>query len=217
MRRTNTDERPCFPAQTTSPPPDDSLCEALDRVLDTGAVVDGNLTVSVADVDLLYLDLRLLLASFDAARRAGAVTSDPGGRRSSGSPPPSGRPAPSDTARCPAPPADAVVRGVHVPDRDGRPLESADSEAHPVSAQSSKESLGNGLARLVLTLINLLHELLERQALRRMAGGSLSDGQIERLGLALMGQAAEIDHLRDVFGLGREDLRLSLGTAGHSI
>jgi hypothetical protein len=70
---------------------------------------------------------------------------------------------------------------------------------------------GDGLARLVLTLVKLIHELLERQAIRRMERGSLSDEELERLGGALMAQADEIVRLCEVFGLDVEDLELDLG------
>jgi hypothetical protein len=72
----------------------------------------------------------------------------------------------------------------------------------------------NGLGQLVLTLVKLLHELLERQAIRRMEAGSLSAPQIERLGLTLMRQAQEIERLRAEFGLEDEDLNLDLGPLG---
>jgi hypothetical protein len=72
----------------------------------------------------------------------------------------------------------------------------------------------NGLGQLVLTLVKLLHELLERQAIRRVEMGSLSEQQIERLGLTLMRQAEEIERLRKEFGLEEEDLNLDLGPLG---
>ena len=72
----------------------------------------------------------------------------------------------------------------------------------------------NGLGQLVLTVVKLLHELLERQAIRRIEAGSLSDQQIERLGLTLMKQAQEIERLRKEFGLEDEDLNLDLGPLG---
>lgn len=72
----------------------------------------------------------------------------------------------------------------------------------------------NGLGRLVLTLIKLLHNILERQAIRRMDGGSLSEAQIERLGMTLMKQAQEIDRLRQEFGLEENDLNIDLGPLG---
>ena len=76
------------------------------------------------------------------------------------------------------------------------------------------DRLKNGLGQLVLTVIKLLHELLERQALRRIDAGSLTGEQIERLGLTLMGQAEEIDRLRREFGLEEQDLNLDLGPLG---
>jgi hypothetical protein len=72
----------------------------------------------------------------------------------------------------------------------------------------------NGLGQLVLTLVKLLHELMERQAIRRVEAGSLSEQQIERLGLTLMKQAQEIERLRKEFGLEEKDLNLDLGPLG---
>lgn len=74
--------------------------------------------------------------------------------------------------------------------------------------------LKNGLGQLVLTLVKLLHELLEKQAIRRMEGGALSEDEVERLGLALLRQTEEIDRLRVQFGLSEEDLNLDLGPLG---
>lgn len=76
------------------------------------------------------------------------------------------------------------------------------------------DSVKNGLGQLVLTLIKLLHELLERQAIRRIEGGTLSSSQIEKLGLTLMNQAREIEKLRKEFGLEEKDLNLDLGPLG---
>jgi hypothetical protein len=79
-------------------------------------------------------------------------------------------------------------------------------------ADSNREK--NGLGKLVLTLMKLLHELLERQALRRIQGGGITPAQVERLGLTLMNQAREIERLRKDFGLPEEDLNLDLGPLG---
>jgi len=76
------------------------------------------------------------------------------------------------------------------------------------------ETVKNGLGQLVLTLVKLLHELLEQQALRRIEGGSLDAAEIERLGVALMRQGQEIDRLRREFGLEEDDLNLDLGPLG---
>jgi hypothetical protein len=77
------------------------------------------------------------------------------------------------------------------------------------------ETLEQGLAKLVLGLIELLRRLLERQAIRRMEGGSLSDAQVEDMGQALMKLEQKIAQLADEFGLRPEDLNLDLGPLGN--
>jgi hypothetical protein len=72
----------------------------------------------------------------------------------------------------------------------------------------------NGLGQLVLVLVKLLHELLEQQAIRRIESGSLTEDQVERLGITMMRQAQEIDRLRREFRLEEEDLNLDLGPLG---
>ena len=76
------------------------------------------------------------------------------------------------------------------------------------------ENVKNGLGQLVLTLVKLLHELLERQAIRRIDAGSLSDAEIEAMGVTLMRQSEELERLRKEFGLEEEDLNLDLGPLG---
>ncbi|MQA03164.1 MAG: gas vesicle protein K [Streptosporangiales bacterium] len=77
------------------------------------------------------------------------------------------------------------------------------------------EDTARGLAQLVLTLIELLRQLMERQAIRRVEAGGLSDEQIERLGQALMGLEERVDDLKEEFGLDDEDLNLNLGPLGN--
>jgi Gas vesicle protein K len=89
-----------------------------------------------------------------------------------------------------------------------------DGAAARVRLNFEPEDVKNGLGQLVLTLVKLLHELMERQAIRRIDAGSLTDEQIERLGLTLMRQADEIERLRKEFGLEPEDLNLDLGPLG---
>jgi hypothetical protein len=76
------------------------------------------------------------------------------------------------------------------------------------------ESVERGLAQLVLTIIELLRQLMERQALRRIDGGSLSEEQVERLGRTFMELDARMEELREQFGLTEEDLNLDLGPLG---
>ena len=79
----------------------------------------------------------------------------------------------------------------------------------------SPETVEQGLAKLVLSLIELLRRLLERQAIRRMEGGSLSDQQVEEMGQALMRLEAKVHDLAAQFGLRPEDLNLELGPLGN--
>ena len=76
------------------------------------------------------------------------------------------------------------------------------------------ESVERGLAQLVLTVIELLRQLMERQALRRVEAGGLDDATIERLGATLMALEARMGELKEVFGLTDEDLNLDLGPLG---
>jgi hypothetical protein len=76
------------------------------------------------------------------------------------------------------------------------------------------EHVERGLAQLVLTIVDLLRELMERQALRRMEGGTLDDEEVERLGRAFMRLNERMDELKDEFGLTDEDLNLNLGPLG---
>jgi Gas vesicle protein K len=76
------------------------------------------------------------------------------------------------------------------------------------------EQVKNGLGQLVLTLVKLLHELLERQALRRIEAGTLTADEIERIGVTLMRQTEEIKRLQREFGLCDEDLNIDLGPLG---
>ncbi len=76
------------------------------------------------------------------------------------------------------------------------------------------ENVKNGLGQLVLTLVKLLHELLERQAISRIDAGSLSDDEIEDVGVTLMRQSDELERLRLEFGLEEEDLNMDLGPLG---
>jgi hypothetical protein len=77
------------------------------------------------------------------------------------------------------------------------------------------ESLEQGLAKLVLGLIELLRQLLERQAIRRMEGGTLTEQQIEEMGQALMKLEQKVHELANYFGLKPEDLNLGLGPLGN--
>jgi hypothetical protein len=84
----------------------------------------------------------------------------------------------------------------------------------PERIECSPDNIEQGLAKLVLSLIELLRQLLERQAIRRMQGGSLSEQQVEEMGEALMKLEAKIHELSAHFGLTPQDLNLDFGPLG---
>lgn len=86
--------------------------------------------------------------------------------------------------------------------------------ALPQRIDASADDIEAGLARLVLTLIEFLRQVLEHQAVRRMEGGGLSDEEIENVGLALMRLEERLGDIKTVFGLEGEDLNIDLGPLG---
>jgi Gas vesicle protein K len=85
----------------------------------------------------------------------------------------------------------------------------------PRRLNADPENLEKGLAHLVLTLVELLRQLMERQALRRIEGGTLDDEEIERLGRTFMALSERMDELKRAFGLEDEELNLNLGPLGN--
>ena len=88
------------------------------------------------------------------------------------------------------------------------------ARALPERINADPEQVEQGLARLVLTVIELLREVLEHQAIRRMDGGTLTEEEVERLGLALLRLNQRMDELKAIFGLTDEDLNIDLGPLG---
>jgi hypothetical protein len=80
--------------------------------------------------------------------------------------------------------------------------------------EADPENVEKGLAQLVLTLVELLRQLMERQAMRRIDTGTLSEEQIERLGQTFMELDKRMAELRDIFGIEEKDLNLDLGPLG---
>ncbi|HYV23560.1 MAG TPA: gas vesicle protein K [Candidatus Bathyarchaeia archaeon] len=79
------------------------------------------------------------------------------------------------------------------------------------------DTVENGLAKLVLTLVEFLRQLLERQAVRRMEGGTLSDEEVERMGLALMRLEEKVHEMARTFGIDPTELNLEVGPLGRLV
>ena len=85
----------------------------------------------------------------------------------------------------------------------------------PDRIESQPETVARDLGKLVLTIVELLRQLMERQALRRVDAGDLSDETVERLGLGLMRLEEAMIELREHFGLEPGDLNIDLGPLGN--
>jgi len=179
-----------------------SLAAALDRILQRGVAVQGNLTIGLAEVDLLYLDLRLLLGSVDAIWPDGPPPVAPINPNLPASP------------ASPSMPPPSVAPSVLSETGSQKATQNTNGDL-PIALNERRgpdgSSTAQGLVRLVLTLVKLLHDVLERQAVRRMEAGRLTDTQIEDVGTALFVQAQEILRLQRQFGFSEKDLSLNLG------
>jgi hypothetical protein len=84
----------------------------------------------------------------------------------------------------------------------------------PSRIDSEPDTVGRDLGRLVLTIVELLRQLMERQAIRRVEAGDLDAETVERLGLGLLHLEEAMEELREHFGLQPEDLNVDLGPLG---
>ena len=181
------------------------LAELLDRTLGTGVVAAGDVTLSVAGVELVYLNLRALLASVATLEADGIPFPRNGGSGVERGPGRLGEPRPHDTGR-PAEPSGRSSAPVAV--GSGRDWVPAERERGRIR---DDEQLQRGLAQLVLTVTELLRDLMERQALRRVEAGTLEPERVERLGRAFERLEEQMAELKRRFELRDDDLTLRLG------
>jgi hypothetical protein len=88
------------------------------------------------------------------------------------------------------------------------------ARALPSRVDIDPQAVQQDLAKLVLTLVELLRRVVEHQALQRMDQGGLSEQQVEDMGLALWRLEEKMQEIRDVFGVAAEDLNVDLGPLG---
>jgi hypothetical protein len=84
----------------------------------------------------------------------------------------------------------------------------------PARLPLDPDAVGRDLGRLVLAIVELVRQLMERQAIRRVEAGGLDDETVERLGSTLMALEQRMEELKRVFGLSDEDLNIDLGPLG---
>ena len=87
----------------------------------------------------------------------------------------------------------------------------------PERVDVDPEGVEHGLAKLVLTLVEFLRQLLERQAVRRMEGGTLNDEEVERMGVALMRLEEKVHEMARTFGIDPTELNLEVGPLGRLV
>jgi hypothetical protein len=199
---------------------DGSLVDVLDRLLDVGAYVDGTVLLTLADVDLVRLDLRLLLASIETLRgddtapdrslaaTAPALVAPDTSAEPLGAAP--ARPAPAGAAPAgPEPTGPAPARSEPARPEPTRPEPTGVTPRVRTTSELAPEHLATtddgdrsqdrpaGIAGLVVVLVDIVRKLLERQAIRRMDAGTLTEAEIERLGRALMALEQQTAELSD--------------------
>ncbi len=166
-----------------------TLLDALDRVIDKGAYVDGELVLRVADIDLVFIGLRLIVTSVSNAERLRA-----GGRMGT-----QARPS-AENLVC--------IRKLEEQLRD------IEASIPKIIDAGNPEKAEQGIAKLVLTLVKLISQLLEREAVRRVDTGVLSETEIQKIGLTFKVLEKKIQEMKTVFGI-KEELNLDLGPLGN--
>lgn len=184
-----------------------ALVDVVSGLLDKGTVISGQATVSVAGVDLVHVALNLLVSSVETLRQSNPMRTE-----SPLSPPRSL--SPGTALHQTEPHAQANLSPLWSgPSETGALLLQA--PAAPASPHLDAEAQHDqGLAGLVLALVELIRQLLERQAVRRMEGGALTEDEVERMGRALMELHQKMQELFAIFGISEGDVNLDLGPLG---
>ncbi len=200
-----------------------TLLELLDRLLDKGVVIKGEVLLSVADIDLAYLNLGLLLSSVKTVEQA-AMSSYRQASFLAETFPAEPLPSLPSAEELSATPLLAASEPESFPEaRDSAnmllpPIGRQDTvSAEPLSgprASIDPHNVEKGLAQLVMTLIELIRRLMEQLAIRRIDAEQLNEAEIERIGNAFFLLHERMQQLKDVFGLRDEDLNLDLGPLG---
>ena len=167
-----------------------SLIDALDKVLEKGAIINGDVVIRLADVDLVYLGLRLILTSVSKAEEMSG--------RSFGDPE-----------------KELTPEDVEYIERLQREIKKTEENIPKIINANSPRETEQGLAKLILTLVELIRRLMEKEAFRRVKKGSLSSAEVQKLGLSLKAVKRKIEEIKLIFGIEDEELNLDLGPLGN--
>ena len=167
-----------------------SLIDALDKILEKGAIINGDIVIRLADVDLVYLGLRLILTSVSKAEEMSG--------RSFGDPE-----------------KELTSEDIEYIERLQREIKKTEENIPKIINTDSPRETEQGLAKLILTLVELIRRLMEKEAFRRVKKGSLSSAEIQKLGLSLKAVKRKIEEIKLIFGIEDEELNLDLGPLGN--
>ncbi|MEW6003618.1 MAG: gas vesicle protein GvpJ [Nitrospirota bacterium] len=167
-----------------------TLVDALDKVLERGAVINGDAVIRVADVDLVFLGLRLILTSVSRAEEvSGKSFSNPD--------------------------KELTPEDIDYIERLQREIKKAEENIPKLINANSPGDTEQGLAKLVLILVELIRKLMEKEAFRRVKRGTLSSAEVQKLGLSLKAVKKKIKEVQTIFGIEDEELNLDLGPLGN--
>ncbi|MDP1538574.1 MAG: gas vesicle protein GvpJ [bacterium] len=173
-----------------------TLIDVLDKVLEKGAVINGDVAIRVADVDLIYLGLRVILTSISKAEELSGKNWRSFGKDY-------------------YPSREPTKEELEYMAKLEREIRKAEANIPKIIDANSPKKAEQGIAKLVLTLVELLRRLMEREVIRRIQRGSLSNIEIQKLGLTFKAMEKKMQELKAVFGIEDEELNLDLGPLGN--
>jgi len=169
-----------------------TLLDALDKVIETGAVVVGDLAVRMADVDLIYIGLRLIATSSSKLQElSSGPTADPY--------------------------REPTTEELKYMQQLEREIEKSENTISTLIEKGNPKDTEQGLAKLVMTLVVLIKRLMEREVMRRIERKTLTDVDMQKLGLTFLALDKKVEELKLVFGIQDDDLNINLGPLGNLI
>ena len=167
-----------------------TLVDALDKILEKGAVINGDIVIRIADVDLVFLGLRLILTSVSKAEELSGKSFSNRNR-------------------------ELTLKDIEYIKRLQREIRRAEENIPKLIDAKNPRETEQGLAKLVLTLVELIRRLMEKEAFRRVKKGTLSKAEIQKLGLSLKAVQKKIKEIQAIFGIEDADLNLDFGPLGN--
>jgi hypothetical protein len=165
------------------------LSDLLDRLLEKGAVVKGEVSIQLANVDLIFIGLQLIVTSISKARSMKGITAED-----------------EDSNLTPE---DQLYLA-----KLDEEIKKAEAAIPKVIDGNSSSKIEKGLATLVLSIVELLRRLMEKEAVRQVKLKCINKKEKQKLGMALKALSKKMELLQATFNLSDDDLNLDLGPLG---